>query len=151
MKPIVFTQPATKRRATESLPRAGRATSKRPVINPRQEIRGIPVGSTYEANVADALEALGWQYWYQYEVAGGRERRGGIIVDFIVWTRPAATPIWVNGRYWHARREEQDRLQQARLKQLARFPTRDPLTMWDENCMTFDDAYAFLLSKIGRG
>jgi hypothetical protein len=151
IKPIVFAQPKAQRMKKPEKPARMESTRKKPVPNPRKEIRGMAVGSTYEANVADALDALGWKYWYQYQVAGGRERRGGMVVDFIVWTRPAATPLWVNGRYWHARRGEQDRLQQARLKQLIKFPTRDPLTLWDEDCMTFEDAYSFLLAALGRG
>ena len=150
-KPIVFKQGRTPRlNKAEAIPRAKPAKQK-PPPNPRTQIRGRAVGSSYEANVADALDALGWDYWYQYPVAGGRERRGGIVLDFLIWTRPAATPVWVNGRYWHARRAEQDRLQQAKIKSLLRFSSTDPLIMWDEDCETYDAAYNFLVTRIGRG
>jgi hypothetical protein len=150
IKPIVFKE-QKRRRVKVEPPLRAKPAKRKPPKNPREQIRGIPVGSSYEANVADALEALGWDYWYQYSVAGGRRLRGGMVVDFIVWTRPAATPIWVNGRYWHARRSETDKLQQARLKGLVRFPVTDALEMFDEDCETYDDAYQFLLSKIGKG
>jgi hypothetical protein len=150
IKPIVFKETKQRRTKVET-PQRARPAKRKPPKNPREEIRGIPVGSSYEANVADALDALGWDYWYQYEAGGGRRLRGGMVVDFIIWTRPAATPLWVNGRYWHAQRRETDKLQQARLKGLVGFPTTDALEMFDEDAETYEDAYQFLLSKIGKG
>lgn len=150
-KPIQFKAPRAQRRSKAEKPAAVRSASQKPPPNPRTEIRGRAVGSTYEANVADALDALGWDYWYQYAVGGGRDRRGGMVLDFLIWTRPAATPVWVNGRYWHNRRLETDLLQQSRVKMLLGFPCADPLVLWDEDCATREDALAFLLSKIGRG
>lgn len=148
-KPIQFKAKTQRRAKVETAPAASSATRK-PAPNPRTEIRGRAVGSTYEANVADALDFLGWDYWYQYAVGGGRDRRGGMVLDFLIWTRPAATPVWVNGRYWHNRRLETDLLQQSRVKTLLGFPCADPLVLWDEDCQTVDDALNFLLSKLGR-
>ena len=150
-KPIQFKQPRAQRASKPETQARMESAKKKQPPNPRKEIRGRAVGSTYEANVADALDALGWDYWYQYSVGGGRERRGGMVLDFLIWTRPMATPVWVNGRYWHNRRSETDRMQQSRVKTLLGFPCGEPLIMWDEQSETYEDAYSFLLSKLGRG
>lgn len=149
VKPIVFKVAVTNRRQVDKAP-AMTSTVPTKAVNPRAEILGKPVGSSYEANVADALDMLNWRYAYQYSVHGGRSRRGGIVLDFLVYTRPAATPIYVNGRYWHSKRAEDDRLQQANLSGYMRSPVRDSLIMWDEDCITVDLAYNWLYQRIGR-
>lgn len=147
--PITFKLPRSVARAQQKVLRPRSLVPPVPV-NPRTEINGYPVGSSYEANVADALDALGWRYYYQYSVHGGRQRRGGIVLDFLVQTRPAPTPVYVNGRYWHSKRTEADRLQQANLSSYFSYPVRDSLVMWDEDCLTVELAYNFLMAKIGR-
>lgn len=57
--------------------------------------------SSYEYNVARALENLGYEYYFQYPIYGGREKPGGQVIDFIIYTTPLYTPLEVNGNYWH--------------------------------------------------
>ena len=57
--------------------------------------------STYEYNFAVALEMAGFDYLFQIDYFGGRRIAGGFILDFLVFTEPLPTPVWVNGDYWH--------------------------------------------------
>lgn len=63
-------------------------------------------GSTRKATsnekyVADALDKLNLEYDFQMSVAGGRTLAFGIVLDFLVHTRPQNTPVWVHGEHWH--------------------------------------------------
>lgn len=66
----------------------------------RFKVRGKNATS-YEFYVSAALDAVGLDYLFQASYFGGRRVRGGVVVDFIVFTRPLPTPVWVNGEYWH--------------------------------------------------
>lgn len=57
--------------------------------------------SKNEYNVGIALDKLGLEYLFQYEVWYGRRMGRGFIIDFMVFTQPMPTPVWVNGEYWH--------------------------------------------------
>ena len=54
-----------------------------------------------EYYVALALEKLHLPFIFQFEVAGGRTKRGGIVLDFLVLTDPLSTPLDLRGDYWH--------------------------------------------------
>jgi len=73
-------------------------------------IAGIPADSTNEANTAWALTELNWKFDYQTVLRGDGSRLGDIRVDFIVRTAPMATPLFVDGEYWHSgQQSEEDR------------------------------------------
>ena len=56
--------------------------------------------SSYEVFVAWALDVLGLNYTFQYAIGGGRSRRGGQMLDFVVWS--AITWVLdVRGGVWH--------------------------------------------------
>ena len=66
--------------------------------NEKLTVRGIVVDSINEKNVAVALDKLGYEYAYQkYLGAGGI--RGTSIIDFLVYTVPKPTPLFVHGAY----------------------------------------------------
>ena len=45
-------------------------------------------------------------YMYQYAINGGREMRGGVIIDFLVFS-PFARAVFVGaGGYWHGKQRE---------------------------------------------
>lgn len=72
--------------------------------------------TSYEYNVALALEKVGLTFVFQLSSMGGRNFRGGIVLDFLVETRPLPTPLWVHGEYWHmGKRRTIDLMQQATL------------------------------------
>lgn len=97
--------------------------------------------SNYEWRVAVALDKLGLPYMFQYEVLGGRTRRGGIVLDFLVFTVPLSTPVWVNGEYWHTGEQaSEDKLVQALLAANAPGEFAEPVVLWGNQLQTLDDA-----------
>jgi hypothetical protein len=115
-------------------------------------INGQSAGSTYEWNVARALRALGWRFGYQVPVLGGRQVRGGQVLDFYVYTVPLKTAVVVNGDYWHQTDEEfQTNELMAALLREGKSVNPSPVVLWSEQSATFEAAYAYLNSKIGKG
>jgi len=105
------------------------------------------VATSYEFNVAWALDKLELPYMFQFAFFGGRAVRGGIVVDFLVLTNPLSTPVWVNGGFWHqGKRASEDSYQQAVLYFVARGELNRPVTLWDPDCRTKEAA----LSAIRR-
>ena len=103
--------------------------------------------SSYEWNVAQALDKLEIPYFFQFELFGGRSVRGGIIIDFLVLTRPLSTPLWVNGGFWHrGNQTTKDRLQQALVYWIMRGELNRAVIFWDQDCNTPDAA----LSSVRR-
>ena len=101
--------------------------------------------TSYEYNVAWALDKLELPYMFQFAFFGGRSVRGGIVVDFLALTNPLSTPIWVNGGFWHrGKRATEDSYQQALLYFVARGELNRPITLWDEDCRTKEDALSAL-------
>lgn len=82
----------------------------------RMQIRGKNA-SSYEVNFAMALEDAGLEYLFQVEYWGGRSLPGGMVLDFLVFSEPMRTPVYINEDYWHSgQRAEIDKLQQATLE-----------------------------------
>jgi hypothetical protein len=61
----------------------------------------LTFGSTWEQNVYMALLKMKLPFDYQVPKYGGRNVRGGTVLDFIVFTPPSPTVIQVDGPYWH--------------------------------------------------
>lgn len=103
--------------------------------------------SSYEYNVARALESLGYGYIFQYEILGGRRLRGGYIIDFLVFTTPNSTAVFVNGDYWHRNKglemEEENFVMSAMRGMISRV-----VVMWGKDCNTFDAARSFLRREL---
>src|SRR4030042_495821 len=101
-------------------------------------IQGMVPDSVEEWRVSNSLTKFGWDYIYQASVMGGRNLRGGMVIDFLVETVPAQTALYVNGEYWHGSKTEQkDRLMQAMtfgiLKLLVEVVTGDQLETQEES------------------
>ena len=54
-----------------------------------------------EKFIADALTKFNLAFQFQMSVGGGRSQSFGIVLDFLVMTRPMPTPLWVHGEFWH--------------------------------------------------
>lgn len=89
------------------------------VVDPKDQppffIRGVKAGSKEEYWVSLALEKIekehGWGWDYQVPIRGGRRRRGGNVVDFLVYTPVRWTILEPKGRYWHTgHREDQQEM-----------------------------------------
>ena len=61
-----------------------------------------------EYYVAVALEKLHLPFIFQFELMGGRTKRGGIVLDFLVLTDPLSTPLDLRGDYWHQPKQRVD-------------------------------------------
>jgi hypothetical protein len=67
--------------------------------------------SDIEMRVAISLDKFHWDYTFQYSAMGGRQVRGGTVIDFLVNTVPLQTPLYVMGEYFHGTiQAERDRL-----------------------------------------
>ena len=53
--------------------------------------------SSNEAHLAQAFDTVKLEYRFQEAFFGGKRLRGGVVVDFIVYTKPLPTPVWVHG------------------------------------------------------
>jgi len=103
-------------------------------------IQGKPVDSVNEYNVGIALDRLGYEYEYQKYV-GIPGVRGLIIVDFLVYTTPKPTPLFVHGEYWHSGRfRAESEFQQAALNQRMRGTWAEAVIIWEHQCETVEDA-----------
>ena len=77
-------------------------------------IQGLTPDSVEEWRVSQSLDKYGWEYTYQDPVMGGRNLRGGQIIDFLVSTVPTPTALYVQGPYYHGTKQEQkDKLLQS--------------------------------------
>lgn len=116
-------------------------------------INGRTPDSSYEWNIAQALWKYDWKFYYQLEVLGGKDVRGGQVLDFLVFTRPFYTALSVIGGYWH-RNSQKEQLKDAQLVQGLRAMGysvgTEVLHAFDENASTADDAAAFIYKNIGR-
>lgn len=135
LKKIQYTQPVPIREAE----------------TPIGTIQGRDPASKEEWWIALGLWRLGWKgrFIYQYEVFGGRSRRGGQLIDFLVFTIPLPTPIYVNARYFHSR-ETEEMMKIHRVQSVMRGRWSDPLIIWDDTIPDEDAAYAVLATEIGR-
>src|SRR5512145_3073504 len=100
--------------AAVKLPRAQEPKKAKPEPV-RYSVRGKRATS-YEANVAAALDKFGISYLFQVDYWGGRTLAGGMVLDFLAFTVPLPTPIFVNGDYFHqGQRKAVDLFQAAQL------------------------------------
>ena len=121
------------------------------LVEPKQEeliglIQGITPGSKNEWYVALALDKLQIDYIYQYSLSGGRGTRGGQMIDFVVYN-PMATPVYVQGEYWHNEKtENEDILKQADAENYFK---QTPILLYGDETDTKDKAYQTVMEKIG--
>jgi hypothetical protein len=104
-------------------------------------INGVMPDSKEEYWVAQALWKYEIPFMYQYQIMGGYYVRGGQVVDFLVFN-PDATPLEVNGNYWHE--DEMDGGDRIALVALQAYFHKDPIVLWGEDAQTKDDVFAFV-------
>lgn len=109
------------------------------VVDDALPVVDIPFASKEEEWVYTALleeQRAGTILYFEYQVNifGGRNVRGGIILDFVVYN-PLATVLFVNGDYWHSGLLGADDLyQQILVRQ--RYPT--VVTLWGRELVDKD-------------
>ena len=142
----------TRRPSTTAKDKAVTEVIKDPLAAPGL-IQGIQAGSSIEWNVAIALGMLGWQFDYQVPIAGGRNVRGGQVIDFIVHTVPAWTVMAVNGTYWHRNPQMDEYKLEVAVSTLRRYGyniNNTPIVVWENSSLTVEAAYQYIYSKIGK-
>jgi hypothetical protein len=105
--------------------------------------------SLNEYNVAKALDTVKLSYEFQLGIAGGRDLLGGIVLDFLVYTIPWPTPLWVHGEYWHQGPDrEKDLRQQAIVDSIFRGEVGKPVEIWGSESETEAAALAAVRIKL---
>lgn len=140
--------PSSSKKSKLRFPRLGDIKTK--TVGAEDRPRYIVAGkkaSSYEWNVAKALDSLGLEYAFQVDVLGGRSLPGGFVLDYVVYTAPLHTPVYVNGDYWH-RDPQRDYMQQLTLSQYA--GTLNPsVTFWGADCDTQEAALQSVKGAFG--
>lgn len=114
-------------------------------------VHGIKVDSINEYYVALALDAMKLDYAYQYYL-GGVGIRGSQIIDFLVYTNPKPTPLFVHGAYWHtATYSQETALKEADLNARMRGTWADAVIIYEHECETEEDAARIVRQKLGVG
>ena len=108
-------------------------------------IQGKRPDSVQEWRFAMALYRAKLSFIYHYNVFGGTRIRGGMEIDFWVFTVPKVTPVFVQGTYWHRpskRAEDKYKIQVLK----ARFGTliMNPVEVWETELKDIDMAYAWI-------
>lgn len=103
-----------------------------------------------EYKITIAIETLGYDYWFQKWLWGGSRLRGGVIVDWVVFT-PLPTPLEYDGTYWHTgEASEEDKLQRIRIAQYYGVPEVKVITSLEVDSDTpQDEVLAVVREKLG--
>lgn len=114
------------------------------------DLYGVPKKATrYEYNTAEALKELHLGFYFQVSFFGGRQLKGGIVVDFIVKTIPLPTPLWVHGSYWHSGRQRTiDLMQQSMLFMYMAGSLNKGVVLWGEEVESIADAKLAIKKKV---
>lgn len=108
-------------------------------------IQGQTPDSVNEWFVAQALDKLRLQYYYQFVIDGGTSLRGGQTIDFLVQAA-GWIPVYVNGEYWHnARNDPELTIKLAAAEQ--EFGRR-PIILEEDETNTLDKAFGAVRRKI---
>jgi len=108
-------------------------------------VQGRVPGSIEEWYVSRALDKLGIEYMFQYSIFGGRGTRGGLVIDFVCYI-PKATPVFVQGLYWHNNRQDPER--QLSLAAAQAWFKTTPIELWENEVDTFQKALATVKKKV---
>jgi len=111
-------------------------------------VRGQKAGSKDEYWTSIALDRIekqtGWGWAYQVPVYGGRRRRGGNVVDFIIYTPGRWTILDPKGRYWHTGHRED----QQEMRDVARKKKWTLIEWFTDELPTKEAVYQFLRKEL---
>jgi len=115
-------------------------------------LQGKPIGSSHEWRFALALMYYDLDFIYQLDVAGGRARRGGQVLDFMVLTRPLMTPVHIVGKYWHSNKNRlDDELRKNSLMNYFKGQIREPVTVFDTDIPDLESAKRIVRQEMITG
>lgn len=142
-----------KKPSPKKTPKASKRSPRAPKLtDPRDEppfyVKGQPAGSKDEYWAGQALEKIekdtGWTWEYQVPVQGGRRRRGGNVVDFLIHTPGMWTMIDPKGRYWHTGRHED----QLEMRDVARLKKWRLIEYFTDEHPTKESVYSHLRKEL---
>lgn len=114
-------------------------------------VQGIMPDSKEEYWVALALYKLRISFRFQYQLFGGRQYKGGQVIDFWVYTVPLPTPILVQGWYFHygtAEKTAQTKMNIMYLEDRLKGYAAPPVEILDTEIPTPDDALIVVRKKL---
>jgi hypothetical protein len=124
----------------------------KPEPPPPATLQGKPIGSVHEWRFALALMYYKLEFMYQLDINGGRTRRGGQVLDFMVLTRPLYTPVHIVGLYWHDQSNKlDDELRRYSLMDQYRGQIREPVYVYDTDIPNLDAAYQIVKKEMITG
>ena len=115
------------------------------LISPAQNTDGYTIkgadATDIEFFVSIALTRLHLPFIFQYALGGGRTKRGGIVLDFLVLTNPLSTPLDVRGDYYHQPKQRiDDDLGLALMMSRGRYA--EPVIIYGGELQTVEQAYS---------
>jgi len=114
-----------------------------------REVQGKMPESMLEWILALGLDRLKTRYTFQYDVAGGRSRRGGQVIDFMVWTVPLPTPLLAQGDYWHGGvKGSEDAFKLAEIVRFFKGQVRTPVLVWEHEAPDVEAAVTILKERV---
>lgn len=95
--------------------------------------------------VSLALEKLKYRYKFQVPIFGGTYRRGGVVIDFVVWN-PMPIAVQVHGEYWHpdSMTSDKERIAEAKIKSV--YPRM--VILWGKDLQTPEQTLESVRSKV---
>lgn len=113
------------------------------------EYNGRTVGSKEEARACFALEYWNTEFYVQYEFNGGRNVRGGQLIDIMAKTIPLWTPIYIHGSYWHGpTKKYEDTIKMREFQKATRGYFKDPVVLWDYELTSKEQAINTIKEKV---
>lgn len=107
--------------------------------------------SDIEYRVAISLDKFKWEYTFQAGLMGGRQLRGGTVVDFLVKTTPLETPLYIMGEYYHGGvQAERDKLTMALLSSAYHGMYANPEVLLGQDLQTQEASDQAVLKLFGR-
>ena len=114
----------------------------------KYEVQGMRA-TDIEYFVALALEKMGVRYKFQQDFLGGRQVKGGFVLDFLVLTVPLPTPVWVHGEYWHKGKQRAiDAFQEATIFWLLEGRILPAVVLFGQDLQTEEMAYRTVKREI---
>ena len=119
-----------------------------------RKIKGQTPGSIIEVYTANALDALGVDYFYQFVTYSGNRIVGAVVLDFLVKGPVKWLPIFTDGKEYHAsaRQRNEDFTKRAILARINRARWWPPLSIPEEELPDQETANRYIkreLSKFG--
>jgi len=135
---MIYQYPKLRKRRRPEAPKAAIASAQPGAqVEEVGLIEGKQPGSLEEWRVAKALWKYKLHFDYQFAIYGGRLRKGGQLIDFVVWA-PFPIPTYVNGEYWHEGQLALD--DKLKVAEAERYFGHPAIILWGRDLQTQPDA-----------